>query len=477
MGSKTKRKKRGKGKAARARDRKGGSSSGGAATAVKRAEPAPKDAQRQGVPAGKLPTSPPRPLPTLDVPLTSPGQPGPKGPPGVPDDAGERYMFINMGPSHPAMHGTIRIKLQLEGETVVNSDVEVGYLHRGFEKMCETHTWNQCLLYTDRLNYVSPLINNVGFVMAVEKLYGLEVPERCKYVRVIMSEISRITDHLTSIAAVVMELGALTAFLYLMKAREYLYDLVEDACGARVTTTYMRVGGMSADLPPGFGERTLEALTKVEECVADVDGLVTRNRIFMDRLVNVGVISQEDAISQGFTGPCLRSTGVPFDVRKANPYLVYDRMDFDVPVGTKGDNYDRYLVRLEEMRQSAKIIRQSLREIPSGPVNADDRSVVLPPKEEVYTSIEGLMNHFKLWMTGHGLRPPVGEVYFPVEGGNGELGFYIVSDGADKPYRVRARPPSFCLMSGLSKMIEGGMVPDIVPTFGSINMIGGECDR
>jgi len=392
-------------------------------------------------------------------------------------DDREKYMFINMGPSHPAMHGTIRIKLLLDGETVVRSDVEVGYLHRGFEKMCETHTWNQCLLYTDRLNYVSPLINNVGFVMAVEKLYGLEIPERAKYIRVIMSEISRIADHLTCIAAVVMELGALTAFLYLMKAREYLYDLIEDTCGARVTTTYMRVGGMSADLPPGFGERLLAALPEIARCIEDVEGLVTRNRIFMDRVCDTGVISQADAISHGFTGPCLRSTGVPYDVRKAQPYLVYDRMDFDVPVGTKGDNYDRYLVRIEEMRQSMKILRQAMKEIPEGPVNVDDRTVVLPPKEEVYTSIEALMNHFKLIMTGHGLRPPVGEVYFPVEGGNGELGFYIVSDGSDKPYRVRARPPSFCLMSGLSKMIDGGMVPDIIPTFGSINMIGGECDR
>jgi NADH-quinone oxidoreductase subunit D len=391
--------------------------------------------------------------------------------------AKEEYMFINMGPSHPAMHGTIRIKLHLDGETVVDSDVEVGYLHRGFEKMCETHTWNACLLYTDRLNYVSPLINNVGFVLAVEKLYGMTVPERCQYIRVAISEISRIADHLTCLAASVMELGALTAFLYLMKAREYLYDLIEDACGARVTTTYARIGGMAADLPPGFAEKTLEALPKVEQCVSDMNGLITRNRIFMDRVRNVGVISQEDAISHGFTGPCLRSTGVPYDVRKAQPYLVYDRMDFDIPVGTTGDNYDRYLVRLEEIRQSIKIVRQALKEMPEGPVNVDDRTVVLPPKELVYTTIEALMNHFKLVMTGHGLKPPVGEVYFPVEGGNGELGFYIVSDGKDRPYRVRARPPSFCLMSGLSRMIDGGMVADIVPTFGSINMIGGECDR
>ncbi len=393
------------------------------------------------------------------------------------DEDGSKYMHVNMGPSHPAMHGTIRIKLNLDGETVVNSDVEVGYLHRGFEKMCETHTWNQCFLYTDRLNYVSPLINNVGFALAVEKLYEMDVPERCKYIRVIASEISRLADHQTAIGASAMELGAMTPFLYLMKAREYLYDLIEDACGARVTTTYMRVGGMTADLPPGFKERTLAALKKCEEAVKDVDGLLTRNRIFMDRMIGTGVISQEDAISHGFTGPCLRSTGVPYDVRKAQPYLVYDRMDFDIPVGTTGDNYDRYLVRLEEMNQSTKIVRQALSQMPEGPVNVDNRSVMIPPKEEVYTSIEALMNHFKLFMTGHGLQPPVGELYFPVEGGNGELGFYIVSDGKGKPYRVRARPPSFCLMSGLSKMIDGAMVPDIVPSFGSINMIGGECDR
>ncbi len=437
-----------------------------------------------------------------------------------------KHMFLNMGPSHPAMHGIIRIILELDGETVVNSEVEIGYLHRCFEKHAENSTYNQVIPYTDRLNYVSPLINNVGYALAVEKLLGIEVPERCKYIRVIMSEISRITDHLTCIGASAMELGAFTAFLYMIKARELLYELIEAVTGARLTISYTRVGGVKADLPEGFAQRTKQAFAKVREILDEVDKLLTRNRIFMDRMKGVGVISKEDAISYGFTGPLLRALGVEYDVRKANPYLVYDRLDFKIPLGSNGDNYDRYLVRMAEMEQSMRIVEQALEQIPSGPINVDHRGeiliqpadmvdraklgqtkdlliteiplspnlegseekvypainanekrVVLPPKEETYGNIEGLMNHFMLIMDGWGIRPPKGEVYFPVEGANGELGFYIISDGTDKPYRVRVRPPCFQLTAALPKMINGGMVADIIPTFGSINMIGGELDR
>lgn len=384
-------------------------------------------------------------------------------------------IVLNIGPSHPAMHGIIRIIAKIEGEKVVDSDVEIGYLHRGFEKTCESVTYNQVVPYTDRLNYVSPLINNVGYVMAVEKLIGIEVPERCKYIRVIASELSRITDHLTCIAANAMELGAFTIYFYLIKSREEVYQLIDEFSGGRITTNFTRIGGVARDLPENFGEKVLTVFKNLRTALSETHKLLTRNRIFMDRMMGVGVISKEDAIALSFTGPVLRSTGVPYDVRRAQPYLVYDRFDFEIPVGSKGDNYDRYLVRMEEMEQSMRIVEQALKQLPVGPVKIDDNGISLPPKDEVYGSIEGLMAHFKLIFEG--VKPPPGEVYFAVEGANGELGFYIVSDGSGKPYRLRVRPPCFALMQGLSKMINGGYVADIIATFGQINMIAGECER
>lgn len=386
-------------------------------------------------------------------------------------------MVLNMGPSHPAMHGTVRIVLELEGETVAGANVEVGFLHRGFEKSCENSGWTQVLIYTDRLNYVSPIMNNIGYVMAVEKLFQIDVPERCKYIRIIACELSRVCDHLTNIGAMSLEVGALTVFLYAIKAREFLWEALEELTGSRVTPTYARVGGLAGDLPENFEQKCFSVFKKVRNVLSETDGLLTKNRIFVDRTKNVGVISREDAISYGFTGPCLRSTGVSYDVRVAQPYLVYDRLDFDVPVGENGDNYDRYLVRMEEIRQSLKLVEQAFKQIPRGPICVDDPRVTLPDKNEVYTNIEALMNHFKLIMPGHGIKPPLGEVYMATEAANGELGFYLVSDGNDRPYKCRARPPCFCIMSGLHKMIIGGMLADIVPTFGSVNMIGGECDR
>jgi len=386
-----------------------------------------------------------------------------------------RHLFLHMGPSHPAMHGVIHLILELDGETIIDGDTEIGYLHRAFEKESESHTYTQVIPYTDRLNYVSPLINNVAYVLAVEKLFDVQVPERCQYIRVLVSELSRITDHLTCIAANAMELGAFTVYFYFIKAREEIWHLVESICGARLTTTYTRVGGVMADLPEDFSAHLARTLAILDESMRDVEHLLQNNRIFYDRMRGTGIIAPHDAIALSFTGPVLRSAGVNFDVRKANPYLIYDRLDFEVPLGEQGDNYDRYLVRMAEIRQSTRMVEQCMAQMPAGPVQLDDARMTMPPKAEVYGTIEGLMNHFKLIIEG--IKPPPGEVYFPVEGANGELGFYVVSDGTGRPYRCRVRPPCFTLMQGLQKMLKGGMVSDIVATFGTINMIAGENDR
>ncbi len=435
-------------------------------------------------------------------------------------------LLVNIGPSHPAMHGIVRIFAELDGEQVVKADVEIGYLHRGFEKHCEAGPYNNAMPYTDRLNYVSPLINNFGYASAVEKLLGIEVTERCQYIRVIMSEISRITDHLTCIGASAMELGAFTVFLYMIKAREYLWEVIEQVTGARLTISYGRVGGVKADLSPDFEPAMRKAFAETRAVLDEVHKLLTGNRIFLDRMKGIGVITRDEAISYAITGPLLRACGVPFDVRRATPYWVYDRLDFEVPVGEAGDNYDRYLVRMAEMEQSMRITEQALGRMPGGPVNVDfagrpftppaefvdrgklgktdgllltplrlspnlrgaeaplhravnapDKRAVLPPKEATYGSIEGLMNHFMLIMDGFGIRPPKGETYFAVEGANGELGFYVISDGTDRPYRVRCRPPCLPPMAALHRMLEGSMVADMVPTFGSVNMIAGELER
>jgi NADH-quinone oxidoreductase subunit D len=391
------------------------------------------------------------------------------------DDPSTEVMEIQMGPSHPASHGTVKFNLRLDGETIIDVDVEIGYLHRGFEKMSEQGTWNHVFPYADRLNYASPLLNNVGFALAVEKLAGVTVPERCQYIRVIGGELSRVTDHLTCLGMGASEIGAISAGFLMIEAREFLYDLVEAITGARLTVSYCRLGGVMKDLPADIQERARQALRHVRRILADCDRLLSRNRIFVDRMTGVGAISQADAISWGLTGPLLRATGVPYDVRKAEPYLVYDRFDFTVPTGTTGDNYDRFMVRMAEMEQSMRIIEQALATIPDGPIAITDPRYFLPPKKEVYTSIEGLMNHFKLVIEGQ--KVPPGEVYVATEGGNGELGFYLVSDGSGRPYRVRVRPPCFFGMAALGDMLRGAMVADIITTFGQINMIGGECDH
>jgi NADH-quinone oxidoreductase subunit D len=384
-------------------------------------------------------------------------------------------MVINMGPSHPVTHGTVKFLVTLEGETILDLKVDIGYLHRGFEKMCENGTWEQVMPYTDRLNYVSPLINNVGYALAVEKLLDIDVPERCKYIRVIASELARICDHYTNVAAGAMELGAMTVFLYFVEAREMIWDLIEMLCGARVTSNYVRIGGLKNDLPDGFKEKLQTIFKKCRVLWSDVDKLLTKNRIFLDRIRDVGAMPAQEAIAWGFTGPCLRACGIPYDVRKAQPYLVYDQLDFEIPVGDKGDNFDRYLVRMEEINQSMRIVEQALERIPGGPINVDIPEYRWQAKEDVHNRIESLIFHFKTVIDG--IKPPPGEIYSAVEGANGELGFYLVSDGSGKPYKCRVRPPCFPLTAAMPRMVKGGLIADIVPTFDMINMIGGECDR
>jgi len=385
-------------------------------------------------------------------------------------------MLLNIGPAHPATHGTVRIVAELSGETIVRADVQVGYLHRGFEKMAERGTWTQVFPYVDRLNYVSPMLNNVGFALACEKLLDIEVPLRCQHYRMILGELARIADHLTCVSAMAMELGAFTPYLWMMKAREMLWDIFEEETGARLTHSFGRVGGMAKPPTDSFTEHSEAVVTHVASVIDESERLLITNRIFLDRLENVGIMPAADAISLGWTGPTLRASGVAYDVRKAHPYMQYGQVEFEVPVGTNGDCFDRFVVRLEEMRQSIGIVRQCIAMMPrSGSVNIDDPRVVYPPKEQVYNTIEGTIQHFKIVMEG--LKIPAGEAYGYTEGGNGELGFYLVSNGSGTPYRVRVRPPCFFVTSGLERILTGQMMADLVPCFGSLNMIGGECDR
>ncbi len=391
----------------------------------------------------------------------------------------EDSVVVNIGPSHPATHGTVQIIAELDGERVLRTDIHCGYLHRGFEKECEDHTWHNLIPYVDRLNYVSALVNDFAYCGAVEELMGVQITPRCKYLRTMLSEYSRLVDHITCIAAGLMELGAMTAFLYLVMIRDFMYEHLAALTGARVTYTYGRIGGVARDLPVGWLARMEEIFVQYEDFIARVHGLVDRNRIFVDRMRDVGVISTADALSHGYTGVLLRSTGAPRDLRKDTPYLAYAELDFDVPVGIKGDNYDRYFVRMREMDESVYMIRQLAEILQSpaaqGPINVDDRRCSFPDKHLVYTEIESLINHFKLVMDGPAV--PAGEAYVAHESPNGELGFFIVSSGSGTPYKVHCRAPSFVHMGGAHLMLNGGQLADIVPTFGSINMIGGECDR
>lgn len=390
-------------------------------------------------------------------------------------ELGHTIVRVNLGPSHPAMHGALRVQVDLDGEIIVNAVSETGYLHRGFEKHCEESTYTQCIPYTDRLNYVSSMSNNVGFCRAVEKLLGIEIPERAIYIRVVACELSRIIDHLVCVGTNIVDLGALTNFWYTFNVREKIYRLIEKMCGARLTTCYTRVGGLPRDLYDGFADDLEGVLRDLDGALKDLTGLVQKNRIFIDRTKNICPVSAEDAISYGFTGPCLRASGINYDVRKAHPYYHYDEFQFEVPLGEKGDSFDRIFVRIEEMRESVKIIRQAMGRMPSGPVAYPDPRVSLPPKEKVYTSIEGLMNHFMLIMNG--IRPPAGEIYSYTEAPNGELGFFIISDGTGRPMRVRCRPPCFPMFAAYSEIIRGTMIADAVACIGGLNVVAGELER
>ncbi len=401
----------------------------------------------------------------------------------LPDMGGEK-MVLNMGPSHPSTHGVLRIVLELEGETITKAMPDVGYLHRGDEKIAENMTYTQFIPYTDRLDYLAPLANNVAYALAVEKLLGIDktLPPRCQYIRTICCELARISSHLLGIGCFAMDVGAMTVFLHTFTEREKIYNLCEALTGARFTTSYTRIGGVSRDTPPGWCEAVRKFINEVVVNIDETETLLTRNRIWVDRTRDVGVISKEDAIDYGLSGPNLRGSGVEYDLRKDQPYLIYSDLKFDVPVGSVGDCYDRYLVRMEEMRQSVKLIHQCLDKIPGGfdnaskePVNVADGKVVLPPKSKVMTSMEELIHHF-LNVT-QGVNAPPGEVYFGHENPKGELGFYINSKGGGTPNRLKIRSPSFVNLSILPHLLPGHMMSDTVAILGSFDFVMGECDR
>ena len=386
-------------------------------------------------------------------------------------------MVLNMGPSHPATHGVLRLKLEMDGEVITTAEPDVGYLHRGDEKIAENMTYNQFIPYTDRLDYLAPLANNVHYVLAVEKLLGVEakIPERCQYIRTICCELARVSAHLLGLGAFAMDTGAFTVFLHTFTEREKIYYLIEELTGARFTTSYTRVGGLSRDLPEDWLNELSKFLDEVEVNFDETDTLLTRNPIFLERTQDVGLISRSEAIDFGLSGPNLRGSGVEHDVRRANPYMIYDRFDFEIPVGTKGDAYDRYVIRMLEMRESVKILRQCIKDIPEGPINVDDGKVALPSKEKVMTSMEELIHQFMIVTQGQ--DAPVGEIYFGAENPKGELGFYIHSLGGGTPHRMKIRAPSFVNLSILSHLLPGYMMSDVVAILGSLDFVMGECDR
>jgi NADH-quinone oxidoreductase subunit D len=382
---------------------------------------------------------------------------------------------LNMGPSHPATHGVLRIVLELDGETVVRAVPHIGYLHRGMEKIAENRTYLQFIPYTDRMDYLSPLAANVGFALAVEELLGIRVPPRCEAIRVLCCELARIGSHLVWMGTHALDLGAGTVFFHTFRDREWHYDLIEDLTGARLTTSYTRIGGVARDVDRGWLAKLREFVDAMPRRIDEYESLLTRNAIWLGRTRGVGVLRAADAISYGVTGPSLRASGVEYDVRTARPYSGYERYDFEIPVGTEGDIYDRYLVRIEEMRQSARILDQALRDLPDGPVNVDDPKIFLPPKERVLTSMEELIHQFML--VTEGFVCPSGEVFHSTEVPKGELGFYVISTGGKAPYRLRIRSPSFNNLSTLPLLCEGGLVADVVANIGSLDPVLGEVDR
>ena len=398
------------------------------------------------------------------------------GAPGDEELSGEK-MVLNMGPSHPATHGVLRLVLELDGEVIQKATPEVGYLHRGDEKIAENMTYTQFIPYTDRLDYLAPLANNVAYVLAVEKLLGIDraLPLRCQQIRVICCELARISAHLLGVGCFAMDVGAMTVFLLTFTEREKIYNLIEALTGARFTTSYTRIGGLARDLPAGWTAQCKKFLAEVVENIDETETLLTRNRIFVNRTRDIGVITKEVAIDYALSGPNLRASGVDHDVRRANPYLIYSDLKFDVPVGSVGDCYDRYLVRMEEMRQSVRIVHQCLDQLAPGPINVADGKTVLPPKQKVLTSMEELIHQFML--VTEGVNAPPGEVYFGAENPKGELGFYIYSQGGGTPYRLKIRAPSFVNLSVLPRLFPGHLMGDTVSILGSLDFVMGESDR
>ncbi|MGD2217498.1 MAG: NADH dehydrogenase (quinone) subunit D [Gemmatimonadales bacterium] len=384
-------------------------------------------------------------------------------------------MILNIGPQHPATHGVLRLVCELDGETIVRCTPHIGYLHTGFEKLSEYRTWNQVIPLTDRMDYLAPMLYNIGYAMAVEELLGIEVTPRCKVIRVICSELNRILSHLIWVGTTAIDIGAMTPFLYTFEERERIYNLHEAYAGARMTTSVSRVGGMMADVPPGWLDSVRDFVETFPKTLQETEKLLTQNSIWVGRTQGVGAIGAEDAVNVGACGPNLRASGVAYDVRKDKPYLDYGSYDFDVPIGEYGDVYDRYLVRMEEMRQSLRILEQALDRVPGGPINVDDPRVVLPPKAQVMGSIDGMISHFKLVMEG--LKVPAGEVWSSIESSKGELGFYLVADGGPKPVRCRYRGPSFMNMSTLPYLVEGELIADLIAVNASIDIVLGEIDR
>lgn len=384
-------------------------------------------------------------------------------------------LTLNFGPQHPAAHGVLRMVMEMDGEVVRRIDPHIGLLHRGTEKLIEYKTYIQAIPYLDRLDYVSPMCQEHAFVLAVEKLLGIEVPARGQYIRVMFDEITRILNHLLNIPAYAMDVGAVTPFLWAFEERELLMEFYERVSGARLHAAYYRPGGVHQDLPAGILDDIWAWSERFPKVIDDIEGLLTENRIFKQRLVDIGVVSAEDAIAWGFTGPMLRASGVPWDLRKAQPYMVYDKMDFDIPVGKNGDCYDRYLVRVAEMRESLKIIRQCIKEMPGGPATSDDRKVTPPPRSEMKRSMEALIHHFKLYTEG--FHVPEGETYTAVEAPKGEFGVYLVADGTNKPYRCKFRAPGFAHLQAMEFCSKGYMLADSVAILGSMDIVFGEIDR
>ncbi|MGE0478914.1 MAG: NADH dehydrogenase (quinone) subunit D [Phycisphaerae bacterium] len=404
------------------------------------------------------------------------------------DDSGEDRWTLNFGPQHPATHTTLRLILELEGERIMRCTPDIGYLHSGFEKLGEHLNYNQYVVVTDRMNYISPIVNNLAWHAAVEKLFGIELTPRCKAIRTICSELGRIQDHLLCVGAAALDLGAITGFLWGFNEREFIYDLLEELCGARFTVSYTRVGGVMQDAAPGWEKRVLNFVrTRLPTALKDFETLLVRNRIFIERTKGIGVISHDDAVAWSLTGPCARASGVKRDLRKDEPYLCFaenwdghgaEAMHFQVPVAYGGDCFARFLVRLEEIKQSMKILEQICEAMPQGPVNAThDERVTLPDKREIYFSIEGLIHHFEKVMTNRGFKPPVGEAYGAIESPTGELGFYLASDGGNSAYRARCRPPSYINYSCFPKLIVGHQISDVVAVLGSVHIIAAELDR